>query len=107
MHDPEDFERLYARSPDPWDFRTSPYEQGRFDAIIGTLGRERYARAFEPACSIGELTLRLARRCDHVDAIDLSPTAVAETQRRCREAGLDDQRRLGGGRVRHGPRTRG
>ncbi len=92
MRDPAGFERLYEGDPDPWDFRTSPYEQGRYEAVVAALAQKRYTRAFEPACSVGELTVRLARRCDHVDAIDLSPTAVSQARQRCGEAGLGDER---------------
>ncbi|MGI8709773.1 MAG: SAM-dependent methyltransferase [Acidimicrobiales bacterium] len=84
MRDPAAFEDLYATDPDPWDFRTSAYEQGRYDAVMSALRRPRYRRAFEPACSVGELTLRLARRCDRIDAVELSPTAAAQAQQRCR-----------------------
>ena len=38
---------------------------------------------FEPGCSIGVLTERLARICDQVEAMDISPTAVARTRDRC------------------------
>lgn len=79
----EAFEDRYAASPDPWDFARSPYEQGRYDAIIAALGRDRYAAGYEPACSIGALTVRLAGRCDRLRAVDVSPTAVARTVERC------------------------
>ena len=49
----------------------------------GALDSPRYRHAFEPGCSVGVLTERLAARCDEVDAIDISPTAVANAQQRC------------------------
>ncbi len=83
---PEFFEALYKEKGDPWNFAHAPYEQDRFHRIVATLTHRRYRRALEPGCSIGTLTEKLAPLCDHVDAFDFSPTAVAEAQRRC--AGL-------------------
>lgn len=88
MRDPDAFEDLYADDADPWDFATSPYEQGRYQAIAATLRRDRYRAGFEPACSVGELTVRLARQCDRLDALDISPSAVAQAKARCSDEGL-------------------
>ena len=41
------------------------------------------ARAFEPGCSIGVLTERLATICGVVEAMDISPTAVSRARKRC------------------------
>ena len=51
--------------------------------IFRALGSRRYRRAFEPGCSIGILTARLASICDHIDAIDISPTAVTRARHNC------------------------
>ncbi len=80
---PEHFEEMYARDPDPWNFASSEYEQGRYRATVAALGDRRYARAFEPGCSVGVLTARLATICDDVEAMDLSPSAIAEAEKRC------------------------
>ncbi len=79
----EAFEAKYADCRDPWNFAASPYERGRFDEIIGALGRARYERAFEPGCSIGEQTALLAPRCASLLATDISPTAAACAADRC------------------------
>ena len=79
----DSFEAMYRRSDDPWDFATSAYEQRRYDVTVAVLPRPRYRRAFEPGCSIGELTARLAERCDVVEAIDAAPSAIALARRRC------------------------
>ncbi len=84
---PEAFEDRYRRAADPWDFRSSPYEQDRYDRTVGALARSRYRSGFEPACSVGELTWRLSQRCDHLRAVDVSPTAVAAARELC--GGLD------------------
>ena len=78
------FEELYRADPDPWSFATSWYEQRRYDVTVACLPEPRYGRAFEPGCAIGELTRRLATRCDELLAIDAAPTAVAEATARCR-----------------------
>ena len=77
------FEEKYGAAADPWAFASSDYEQHRYTTILNALGRRRYHRAFEPGCSIGILTERLAPRCGQVEAIDISPTAVSRAQERC------------------------
>jgi SAM-dependent methyltransferase len=77
------FEGKYLKDPDPWDFSSSSYELERYDAIIRAISTRRYHRAFEPGCSIGVLTERLAAHCDAVDAIDFSPTAAAQASAHC------------------------
>jgi SAM-dependent methyltransferase len=75
--DVEQFESLYQRDSDPWDFASSPYEQRKYDVTIASLPRSFYRRCFEPGCSIGSLTRRLTQRVEEVVAIDVSSTAVA------------------------------
>jgi SAM-dependent methyltransferase len=77
------FEFRYRTAQDPWDFATSPYERGRYGEILRGLSKARYRSAFEPGCSVGELTDQLASRCDRVFATDIAPTAVARARRRC------------------------
>ncbi len=77
------FEAKYQRKADPWDFSSNSYELQRYDAIIRAISHRRYRRAFEPGCSIGVLTRRLAHHCDEVYAIDFSISASAQAQVRC------------------------
>jgi trans-aconitate methyltransferase len=77
------FEELYQADADPWSFASSHYEQRRYDLTIASLLQPRYRRAVEPGCAIGELTRRLAARCDAVEAFDGAPTAVRDAQARC------------------------
>jgi hypothetical protein len=77
------FEARYRRSPDPWDFANSEYERARYQTTIASLCRAAYRRAFEPACSVGELTARLAPLCDQVIATDIAPSAVRRARQRC------------------------
>jgi protein-L-isoaspartate O-methyltransferase len=80
------FEARYRADPDPWDFVSSTYERARYAATLGALGRRCYGTAFEPGCSVGELTAALAPLCIRVLATDIAPSAVATARRRC--AGL-------------------
>ena len=77
------FESLYQADTDPWRFGSDPTELARYDAILAALGPHRYEKGFEPGCSIGVLTERLATVCDAIEAIDFSPTALERARSRC------------------------
>jgi SAM-dependent methyltransferase len=79
----EFFEAKYTRLSDPWDFAHNRDEQCRYDRTVSALAHRRYQRAFEPGCSVGALTERLAGICDLVEAIDFSETAIATARARC------------------------
>lgn len=76
------FEALYRADDDPWRFATSPYEQHRYSRTVAHLPRPHYHRCFEPGCSVGVLTARLADRADEVVAVDASPAAVHQARQR-------------------------
>ncbi len=78
------FEGMFRDSQDPWNFAADAYEQFRYATIVGALGPGPYRLAFEPGCSVGALTEKLAAICERVDACDFSPTAVKQAQARCR-----------------------
>ncbi len=80
----EFFEAKYQKSTDPWAFGTSEYEQSRYSSIMEWLTGWHFKRGFEPGCSIGVLTARLAAICQRLDAMDISPTAVTRASERCR-----------------------
>lgn len=80
---PEAFEQRYREYTDPWNFQTSPYERTRYEMTLAALTQPRYFYAFEPGCSIGELTALLAQRCQQVFATDVSPSAVRRARQRC------------------------
>ena len=77
------FEAKYKEKADPWGFEYKPYELARYDTILAALAPHRYQRAFEPGCSVGVLTARLAAICDAVEACDFSPTAIEQAKQRC------------------------
>ncbi len=73
---------LYAQDRDPWHLRDGWYERRKLQLLLACLPRERYAAAFEPGCSVGEVTARLAERCDRVLAADFHADAVAAARQR-------------------------
>jgi SAM-dependent methyltransferase len=80
------FRDRYAASADPWGLAERWYEARKYALSVALLPRQRYGTGFEPGCSIGVLTTRLASRCDRLLACDAVPDAVAAT--RARTAGL-------------------
>lgn len=80
----EFFDRKYQAQADPWSFETDAYERARYAAVLGHVPAGRFRRAFEPGCSIGALTEQLGELCGEVVATDISATAVASAQARCR-----------------------
>jgi trans-aconitate methyltransferase len=78
----EYFERIYAAGPDPWGFESRWYEARKYALTLAALPRRRYARAFEPGCSIGVLTEQLAARCDALIACELVPDIAARARAR-------------------------
>jgi len=76
------FEDMYSEDPDPWGFATRWYERRKYAITLASLPRERYRRAFEPACAIGVLTEGLALRCDELIASDSAQTPVDDARQR-------------------------
>jgi cyclopropane fatty-acyl-phospholipid synthase-like methyltransferase len=77
------FQRLYDANPDPWGFRTSPYERAKYRHTVEALGHRHFRSGLEVGCSIGVLTRRLAPRCDRLLGIDLVERALEEARRTC------------------------
>jgi len=85
------FDRIYAGADDPWRLSTRWYEQRKYDITLAMLPNRRYRHAFEPGCSIGTLTARLAQRCDHVTAVDVADAALRTADARLQEVGCRSQ----------------
>jgi SAM-dependent methyltransferase len=79
---PDYFERVYAANPDPWGYETSDYEDRKYATTLAALPRDCYACGLEIGCSVGVLTERLARRCEHLLAIDVNGRALARARER-------------------------
>ncbi len=67
---------LYSDSDDPWNFRTSAYEQAKFAATRRALSRGRYRSAFELGCGNGELAKQLVDLCVRYTGMDAVNRAV-------------------------------
>jgi Nodulation protein S (NodS) len=76
------FDGLYDQSADPYGFTSRWYETRKYDLSMAMLPWPRYRSAFEPGCSIGVLTARLAARCDTLLSCDGAAAAVAATRAR-------------------------
>ena len=74
---PDYFEAMYRDTDDPWHLGERWYEQRKYALTTAALPRARYRSAFEPACSVGALSVLLADRCDRLLSCDRSPRAVA------------------------------
>lgn len=90
-HDPRGayFEQLYRDDADPWLVRQRWYEERKRALLLASLPQRRYRHAYEPGCGNGELTVELARRCNHVLAADLSDAALRLARQRLLDAGQD------------------
>jgi SAM-dependent methyltransferase len=80
--DPGYFTERYAASPDPYGLADRWYEARKYALTVALLPRQRYGAAFEPGCSIGVLTAKLAPRCEALLACDAIGSAVASAQAR-------------------------
>lgn len=76
------FEDVYSASADPWNFETSEYEAGKYQATIAALPLSRYENALEIGCSIGVLTAKLADRCTRLTSTDVSDRALEIARKR-------------------------
>lgn len=74
---PAYFDAMFAASDDPWKFQTRWYERRKRALTLACLPKERFAYGFEPGCANGELTAKLATRCDRLLASDGVDKAVS------------------------------
>jgi SAM-dependent methyltransferase len=73
---PDDIDRLYRETDDPWNFRHSPYEQAKFAATRAALGGARFRSGLEVGCGNGALARHLAPDCDAYTGFDASARAL-------------------------------
>ncbi|GAA0575865.1 SAM-dependent methyltransferase [Paractinoplanes ferrugineus] len=76
------FQRMYDADPDPWSFETRWYDARKHALTADAVPNRRYRSGFEPGCSTGMLTARLAERCDRLLAVDAVGSAVATAAER-------------------------
>lgn len=82
---PDYFDQVYQANDDPWNFRTSAYEAGKYAATLAALPKQKYRKALEIGCSIGVLTKLLVARCENILATDVSQSALDQARERCRD----------------------
>jgi SAM-dependent methyltransferase len=70
------FEQRYRIEGDPWRYRSSEYERGKYDATLSACGTGPFRSALELGGSIGVFSARLAPRCQALTTIDFAPSAV-------------------------------
>lgn len=80
--DLDHFEQMYSAAEDPWNFAEDHVEQRKYAITVASLPLARYRRCYEPGCSIGALTERLAAIADVVIAQEASPTAAERAAKR-------------------------
>lgn len=83
----EIFDLLYTVKEDPWQYRTSVLERGKYTDLLTVLPQLPWHRALEVGCSEGLFTRMLADRVECLKAIDFSPKALARAQQKL--VGLD------------------
>jgi hypothetical protein len=89
-----DFDALYEADPDPFQVRSSFYEQRKLGLVLDCLTKPFYPTAWDPACGVGEMAARLAPRAERVLASDASAQAVHLTRRRCSACGNVEVKQL-------------
>ncbi len=76
-----ELESKYWQDLDPWNFRTSPYEQEKFTATRQSLSRKTYQSVLELGCGNGALAEHLAPMCQAyigVDAVERALTVARQ-----------------------------
>ena len=68
---------LYRASDDPWQHRTSSYEQAKFAETVRATGGGPFRAGLEIGCGNGTLSRLLAALCEKLTAIDCIPAAIA------------------------------
>lgn len=73
-----EFERLYGEHGDVWNYRTSAYENGKYEKTLELILQYRNGRgsALEIGCSIGQCSGLLAENFDQVTSVDFSEEAL-------------------------------
>ncbi len=80
---PQFFDAMYLQNSDPWKFATDDYELQRYATLFHAVSHQRYQNIFEPGCSIGMLTEKLATIAASVQAFDVSQQACLTAKEHC------------------------
>ncbi len=71
-----ELDAVHRRSHDPWEVSTRWYERRKRALTLAALPQEQVGRALEVGCSVGALSADLARRAEHLTAIDVSQASL-------------------------------
>ncbi|MBI1929965.1 methyltransferase domain-containing protein [Candidatus Poribacteria bacterium] len=82
---PDEFERLFRWSQDPWNFEGSSYERSRLQGLLEIVKQYPHDTILEVGCAEGVFTSKLSKIAKRVVAIDVSPTALARAKQRCKD----------------------
>lgn len=82
-HPAAEFERLFARSADPWGYLGDDVSAERKRLVLEMAGESAPQRMLEIGCAAGWLTADLAPLAREVLAIDISANALERARRRC------------------------
>ena len=82
---PDEFERLFRWSQDPWNFEASSYERRRLQGLLEIVKQYPHDTILEVGCAEGVFTSELSKIAKRVVAIDVSPTALARAKQRCKD----------------------
>lgn len=77
----EEIERWFGRA-DPWRFDGTVEDMVRTEVLMGFIRHGRFRNALDIGCAEGVLTERYAPSVGHVDAFDLSETAIERARKR-------------------------
>jgi len=73
---PEIFDLLYSVKKDPWNYRSSDYEQSKYQDTLSMLPDGLIGDALEVGCAEGVFTQMLAPRVTNLTGLDVSSTAL-------------------------------
>ncbi|CAB4895475.1 unannotated protein [freshwater metagenome] len=80
--DARHFDAKFREDADPWDYRSSAYEQEKRARTVEACGPDGLGAVLELGAATGVLSAELAPRCARLTTIDFSPTAVAIARER-------------------------
>lgn len=84
------FDALFRADPDPWHYRSSPYERAKYAATLAATAASHFQSVVEVGCANGELGALLAPRAERYLGLDCSAPAI--TLARARLAGFRHSR---------------
>lgn len=81
---PQRYWSFRYRKPDPWHYRTNPYEQRKYALTMGQVPDQTFGRVLEVGCAEGVFTQHLAEsgRGTQIVGVDVAEEAVERARAR-------------------------